>query len=55
MFFDVNVRTEYEMLFKQAASSMCHAYGVKNVEECCNEEKPMKKKDKDDAAKSTKR
>jgi hypothetical protein len=53
MFFDANTRTEYEMLFKQAASTLSSSYGVKKPEEfrCC--EKPMKKDDKD-AAKSTK-
>jgi len=53
MFFDANTRTEYEMLFKQAANSLSTSYGVNKPEEfkCC--EKPMKKDDKDEA-KSTK-
>jgi hypothetical protein len=53
MFYDANTRTEYEMLFKQAANTLSSSYGVKKPEEfkCC--EKPMKKDDKD-AAKSSK-
>lgn len=54
MFFNANVRTEYEMLFKQAADSLCHAYGVKKEEGPCCSEKSMKK-DKKDATESTKR
>jgi hypothetical protein len=54
MFYDANTRTEYGMLFKQAADSLCASYGVKKTEEasCC--EKSMKKKDDKDADKSPK-
>lgn len=53
MFFDANTRTEYEMLFKQAAKSLSSSYGVNKPEGLMCSEKPMKKDDKDEA-KSTK-
>jgi uncharacterized protein YciW len=54
MFFNSNIRTEYEMLFKQAADSLCCAYGVKKEEGPSHSEQPVKK-DKKDATESSKR
>jgi hypothetical protein len=54
MFFNSNVRTEYAMLFKQAADSLSSAYGVKKEEGPCCSEEPVKK-DKKDATESSKR